>query len=256
MASAIEVFVVLGGEGFREPAPQGLDPGADCLDGLFDERFLLAFEPRHDEPDVVRHERCDPHQGAALAGKALDLIEHAAGHGEGNDLDSGDHLPLGDDGERFQSRDGRRFVGEVERVEPGVVIDQKPRTLGIEIGPAGEGLGNSEPGSGGGLCQARRRLVLGNVAVLEPGREHRPDSGLGQRGDIGVAQHAAFLEGDAPRLDAVRKDRAAGLRGRNAAELHAPSLRFGVIQPANRAEVQRRRVMATPSSRGPCAEPR
>src|SRR5262249_62209984 len=81
----------------------------------------------------------------------------------------------------------------------------------------------------------RRRLVLAQIAGLEPRNNDMCEAGGGDRVEIGARQYTALFQHGCAELQAMRKDRPFRLGCRNFAELHAAAPGCnGIVRPSRR----------------------
>ena len=104
--------------------------------GLVEHAVLDAGQDCLDHAHAQRPERMD-RKGLAPGAKRHHLVHQLAGHGKGDDLDGGDHLPLlhlgilGNGGQRD------RRIDRVDRVDQRLVDGEHARRLRMEIDAAG-----------------------------------------------------------------------------------------------------------------------
>ena len=98
-------------------------------------------------------------------------FEHRAGNGVGNDLHRADHLARDHRLVGRQRRDRDRLVDGVDGVDAGGLDEEHAGLRREEVGAAGERALDGRMGSGDGLGEAQRRLVLADIARLEPDRD-------------------------------------------------------------------------------------
>ncbi len=78
--------------------------------------------------------------------------------------------------------------------------------FGIKIGAPREGGADADGVAGATLCDPRRRFVFPDVARLKPRDRHVADARGGERLDIGLRKHAAFLQKPVSRAHGMRQD--------------------------------------------------
>ena len=210
------VAALLGGERRAERREPRFGDGA----GLVEDAFLQPRQPRLDQRDPARREGGDPQQRPAFGREGGGARDRLLRHRERDDLDRRDHLARLDDREGRQGAERHGLVDEVEPVEPVAVEDQEAARLGEQIGAAGEGRRRLDIGAGDGGGDPVGRLVLAQIARIEPGRDDIGHPRRDQRLDIGRAQDPAFLERGRAEAKAVRQDRARRLADRDFAESH------------------------------------
>ena len=118
-------------------APVGASAPFERAQRLGDDAFLEPRQHGRSDGDPQRSKRRDRHGRRDDRGeRRLSVSPRVA---EGNDLDGRDHVALLDRPMRGQGGDGDRLVDRVEPVDRRAVDDGKPRGLGEQVDPSGEG---------------------------------------------------------------------------------------------------------------------
>ena len=125
---------------------------------------------------------------------------------------------------RGQGGDGDRLVDRIEPVDRRAVDDGKPRGLGEQVDPSGEGRGAADTLSCEPLRQPNRRFILADVALLDLRRHDARHPRLRQHAQPFGRDDVALLQRDSIDPHCVRENRPLGLADRKRAKFHGEAL--------------------------------
>ena len=173
-------------------------------------------EPRQHQPHPLRPERRHRHQRPDRRGPGDDRLRHAVG----NDLHRRDHVARVDARPRGERRDGHALVAQVQLIHARAVDAEDAPRLGEQVHAAGRRSRRRDALPRHRRRHARRRLVLGDVARLEPRARHLGVPGRREARRILGPDRAPLLQHRAAGAQGVAENRAHRLGDRDAAELH------------------------------------
>src|SRR5262249_436659 len=117
------------------------------------------------------------------------------------------------------------LVDQFETADGGLADHQPARRRSERVGAAGEGAVDLDALAGDRRRDLRRRLILRNIAGLEPRHHDLADPARLQGGDLVPPDDGALLEREAGLADRVHSDAVLGLANRHRTELHDTSSR-------------------------------
>ena len=135
--------LVRAGDGGEQLTAERFHAVASGLLGAGEDRGLQAGQRGHDQADPARRVGVQPDHSRPDGGEGA--CEDGAGHGEGNDLDGGDHLAGGDGGPVGQGCEGERLIDGVEGVHGRRVDAEQAGCVGEQVDPARAGARAVEP---------------------------------------------------------------------------------------------------------------
>ena len=173
--------------------------------------------------------------GLALRRLGDRLVARGGGHRERNDLHGGDHLAFHHRLEGRQRRQRHRLVDAVEPVDGVLVEHQHAGAIREQIAAAGEGAVGAHALAFHGRSNIGGRLILRDVARLEPRDHDFLDSGCLERGHFRRPDQRALLEHEIALADRMHRGGAERIVRSDRAEFHAASA-FSAFMPQPRGD--------------------
>ena len=213
----------VGAADFRRERPvEPGEAGGDGAGGRIEDALAGSRQPRLDQADRARFERCEAQHRPALRRDRDAAIDDAARGGEGDHLDRRHHLAGLDQREGGNGAEGHGLVEQIEAVDPRRVDHGQPMGLGEDVAAAGKRRAERDPGAAERPRDRLGGLVLAHVVGLQAGAGDGLDPGLPQHRDVVGREHVPFLEGAARQTHAVGKDQPVRAGDRHLSEYHGP----------------------------------
>ncbi len=197
---------------------------------FFDGRRLEAGKQRRDDADPQRPERRHRQRRSRRVGQCL--FENGAWNSKGDDLYRRGHFAGEDLLERRERRDGDAFVDRVDAVDLRRIDDQHAAAFGDEIAAPRKCAVDAKICAHEAARDGERRIVLGDVASLDPRDDDLGDARRIERGDVTGVEALALFHAEPGLADRMSRYGAFGLADRNGTEFHAA--RPGFAAPSRR----------------------